>query len=214
MIETTGDEIGIILYTLGYNIIMDTTISVTKKIIEETKEFTYAIGYFSEMILPIIVLYFIYHDVFAHIVYFLCYFISIYLNIWFKNTIKEPRPKPFFRFLAIESTKKDAQQIYGMPSGHSQNAFYSIVYLYLYLRSVTPVYMTLPTPYFPEYYVWILISLCIGIITILERWLFRNHTMLQLCIGALIGSALGYIIFTVQMEVYDIYTTSSVLRDL
>lgn len=187
------------------------TITATKKTIEKTKDFTYAIGYFSEMILPIIVVFSIYHDLYAHIVYFVGYFVSVYLNIWLKNTIKEPRPKPFYKFLANESNKKDDQQKYGMPSGHSQNAFYSIVYLYLYLRSVTPVYMTLPTPYFPEYYVWILISLCIGIITILERWLFRNHTMLQLCIGALVGSALGYIIFTVQTEVYDLYTKGTTL---
>jgi len=177
---------------------MDLTISATKKTIEKTKDFSYAIGYFSEMILPIIVVFSIYHDMYAHIVYFLGYFVSIYLNIWLKNIIKDPRPKPFYKFLDNESTKKDTQQKYGMPSGHSQNAFYSIVYLYMY---------------FGSFYPWILICLGVGILTILERWLFRNHTLFQLCIGALIGSALGYIIFTIQTEVYEFYKTSSVLRD-
>jgi len=138
----------------------------------------------------------IYHNLYAHIVYFLGYFVSIYVNIWLKNTIKEPRPKPFYKFLANESTKKDDQQKYGMPSGHSQNAFYSIVYLYMYLGSFFP---------------WILICLGVGVLTILERWLFRNHTMFQLCIGALIGSALGYIIFTIQTELAEIYKKGTTL---
>jgi membrane-associated phospholipid phosphatase len=175
---------------------MDMTISVTKKAIEKTQDFSYAIGYFSEMILPIIVVFYIYHDLYAHIVYFVGYFISIYLNIWLKNTIKEPRPKPYFHFLANESTKKDDLTVYGMPSGHSQNVFYSIMYLYMYFRSFHP---------------WILISIGIGVLTIMERWLFRNHTLFQLCIGALIGSALGYIVFTVQTELLKIYKKGTTL---
>ena len=153
------------------------------KIIHGFTDFSYAIGYFSEMIISIIVVSILYYNIYEHLFYYLGFFVSIYLNIWLKNIIKNPRPKPFYKFLANEPTQPDVQA-YGMPSGHSQHVFYSIVYLYLTIRTLFP---------------WVFVCIGIGALTIMERWVFRNHTILQLIVGALIGCLLGYITVAIRI---------------
>lgn len=64
-----------------------------------------------------------------------------------------------------------------MPSGHSQLTFFSIVYTYLVTNKFIP---------------WTLLLLIIGCMTMYERYIFRNHTMLQLVSGAVLGSFIAY----------------------
>ena len=66
----------------------------------------------------------------------------------------------------------------GMPSGHAQVSFFSIVYGYLVKRQFIP---------------WTLLSFIIAFILIYERYVFKNHTVYQLISGVLIGSIFGYI---------------------
>jgi len=157
-------------------------VDLWNKTIHGFTDFSYAIGYFSEMIISIIVVSILYNDMYNHFFYFLGFFVSIYLNIWLKNIIKNPRPKPFYKFLAYEPTQVN-MQAYGMPSGHSQHVFYSIIYLYLTIHTLFP---------------WVFVCICIGALTIMERWVFRNHTMFQLIVGALIGCLLGYLTVIVR----------------
>jgi len=73
---------------------------------------------------------------------------------------------------------------YGMPSGHSQHLFVSIFYLYLSIK---------------DFYPWILlISSSIGMMTIVERWYFRNHTLNQLVAGAIVGSMFAFVIVYIR----------------
>ena len=72
----------------------------------------------------------------------------------------------------------DGSQNYGMPSGHAQLCFYSIAFLFAII---------------PKRHYWVLIVLIIiGILTLIQRWKFRRHTIKQLFAGSLVGTLMGY----------------------
>lgn len=70
---------------------------------------------------------------------------------------------------------------YGMPSGHAQTAFFSLVYVWLTYRNIkiTSVYMLLT------------------IITCIQRIITRKHYLDQVVIGAIIGGVLAVFFFTI-----------------
>jgi membrane-associated phospholipid phosphatase len=70
-----------------------------------------------------------------------------------------------------------------MPSGHSQNVFYSITYLFLTAKD--GIY-------------WLQLGLVIATLMVYERWTFHNHTLIQLFVGALFGIMLGWSVVTVR----------------
>jgi membrane-associated phospholipid phosphatase len=106
-------------------------------------------------------------------------------NQYLKPWIKSPRPSGPIKFLAHEKIMKDTNQ-YGFPSGHSQNMFYALAYLYFTIY---------------EFYPWVLVGCLIGMATIYERWAFRNHTVAQLLAGAAVGSAFAYAVVTIREEI-------------
>jgi len=150
--------------------------AIVKKIAEfvtELVQFAYAIGFFSELIITIIVVFLLHSHVYILMFYLIGFVFSVYLNRWMKGQVRDPRPDHPIKFLASESfTKaKPTDNFYGMPSGHSQQILYSIVYLYGTLREMN---------------IWLWICVAIGFFMILSRWLFRNHTVLQLFVGAVV----------------------------
>ena len=150
------------------------------ELFSEVEQFTYAIGFFSELMVCIIVLSVIYAQIYEHLVYLIGFTIGTYFNRYLKNLIQDKRPNKPVKFLASESFKTSgSNNFYGMPSGHSQHVSYSIMYLYLTTG---------------EWYPWVFICIIIGILMFYERWLFRNHTLLQLVVGALVGIAFAYFV--------------------
>ena len=143
--------------------------------------FLYAIGFFSEILLIIIVSILIHSHSFVFIVYLVAVVINGFLNRFLKKWIKGLRPKDPIKFLESEEFKN--KKNYGMPSGHSQNVFFSIVYLIL------TVYKNIES-YLP----WIFGCIFIGLLTLWERWIFHNHTLSQLFVGALLGSFIAYLV--------------------
>ena len=103
--------------------------------------------------------------------------VNIYLNEFLKLIIIEPRPSNQIKYLDDEYLT--GSHVYGMPSGHAQNAFFFIVYLML-LKGINTV---------------TLISLFIGFITLYQRWKYRKHDVKQLSVGAIIGSVFGYFMY-------------------
>jgi len=89
------------------------------------------------------------------------------LNRFLKTIIREERPSELI------SDKTDSAY-YGMPSGHSQQIFFSAMYLQLERVKYTEI-------------VWV-----IGLITMWERVTNRKHTVNQVIVGALIGLGVGY----------------------
>lgn len=143
--------------------------------------FLYAIGFFSEIILIIIVSVIIHSHFTDFIVYLVAVVINGFINRILKRIIKGIRPKNPIKFL--DSEKFNNKKAYGMPSGHSQSVFFSIVYLILTIYENINLYLP-----------WILTCILIGILTLWERWIFHNHTVSQLLVGAIIGSLFAYLV--------------------
>jgi len=140
-------------------------------------DFFYAVGFFSEIIMFALVIGLIYTNYLDTILFIVVFFLNILLNRFLKSTIKDPRPEDVKKFLYSEYISKK-HVAYGMPSGHSQNVFYSIVYLYL----SNPNYQ------------WLYLTMTIGILTLYERWKFHNHTINQLIVGMILGSSIAYLV--------------------
>jgi membrane-associated phospholipid phosphatase len=119
-------------------------------------------------------------------------FISSILNIILKGLFLEPRPtidqksfdlsfKHGKRFLFKDGMPYD---IFGMPSGHSQSTFFSTIFIYLALRKKNITY----------------IYLGVSLLTILQRVVYNHHTVLQVIVGAAIGSVVGYLFYYLATE--------------
>jgi len=103
------------------------------------------------------------------------------LNIILKLAIKEPRPSTDQK--AIEVAVVNGARIgfdkFGMPSGHAQNCGYCLTF----------ITMTLNNPL-----ITLLYSI-ISVISLFQRYLYNNHTILQLIVGFIIGSGFGGLIY-------------------
>lgn len=93
------------------------------------------------------------------------------LNRVLKPIIQDPRPVP------ISST-----DIYGMPSGHSQLAAYSLVFMALVLQEKRYGY----------YGTIILLFLGLTVATMAQRVAIKAHSLEQVIIGGIVGGLLGY----------------------
>lgn len=108
--------------------------------------------------------------------YLVITFISKLINSFLKNWYREPRP---IGARSILGETYEGPEKYGMPSGHAQSIFTSIVFLY----GVT------------EKTFWLYLELFIAGLTVLQRWKYKNHTPKQLFVGACLGAFIGYSAF-------------------
>jgi membrane-associated phospholipid phosphatase len=117
---------------------------------------------------------------------FLKFFVSGFilnniLNIILKLFIKEPRPNNEQK--AIEIGVVNGARIgfdkFGMPSGHAQNCGYCLAFITLTLNNhfITTLYAIIST------------------ISLLQRYFYKNHTILQLVVGLTIGTGFGYLTY-------------------
>lgn len=148
--------------------------------------FLHYIGYWGPIILLVIttILILIYKMAFFKY-YILFYFIGFVLNCVIKLILKEPRPKNqkhLYKFEKNKGIKSSIGQSFGMPSGHAQTSFYSLFTLLFIIKN----------------YIIGFIGFIITMITCWQRYIFRNHTLLQLFVGSL----LGILCFFVARNVY------------
>lgn len=114
------------------------------------------------------------------------------LNIILKGLIQEPRPIFDSKKIALmtKHTKDYFFQngipfdIYGMPSGHAQMAFFNSVFIYLSLKHKNLLYL----------------CLIISLFICYQRIKIQFHSILQVIIGAIIGSCFGYLIHQLARE--------------
>lgn len=137
-------------------------------------DFFNSLGYFGDYITFIITCALIFDRHIYFIFYIICFILERILNKYIKNRIKENRPSNPKKFLESDTFSKTK---YGMPSGHTQLTFFSIIYAYLVTKNIMP---------------WGILLLLIGLFVIYQRYIYRNHTMLQLIAGALLGSFIAY----------------------
>ena len=121
-------------------------------------------------------------------------FLNEILNLVLKGLIKEPRPsedpklfnialKHSIRFKFINGYPYD---IFGMPSGHSQSAFFSTLFIYLALKDIKIS----------------IIYLFISLLTMYQRVLFKHHTVLQVLAGSIAGILFaGFMYFMSQQKI-------------
>jgi len=145
--------------------------------------FLYSLGYFGEYITFLITCALIFNQHVYFIVYIIVFILNKLVNNYLKQFFKQDRPKNPKKFLDDEQFSKKKS---GMPSGHSQLTFFSVMYAYLVTN---------------KFYPWILLLLSIAIIVIYERLAFRNHTLGQLISGAVVGSIIAYLAYSLVGQI-------------
>jgi len=150
---------------------------IDKEVYSEFSKFFYAVGFFSELIMIILVCALLFNQHFDLLFYVIGININGLINRTLKPLLKGRRPNDPVKFLNSEKFVKNSNA-YGMPSGHSQSVFFSIVYLYLCTKQYVP---------------WVILGLCIGALMFYERWVFHNHTAAQLVVGAALGFGVAYV---------------------
>ena len=103
------------------------------------------------------------------------------LNIILKMIIKEPRPSKEQKFIEIGVTNGISFSFdkFGMPSGHAQNCGFSLAFITLVFNN----------PFITTLY------LIITLASLMQRYLYKNHTILQLIVGFIIGLFTGYVTY-------------------
>ena len=98
-----------------------------------------------------------------------------------KMLIKQSRP--IGDNLEIEilhvGNKRTTGDMYGMPSGHAQMAFFATTFMFCVLR---------------DYYL-LGLFLVTSFITLKQRYDYKNHTLSQLIVGTILGSVFGYLFY-------------------
>lgn len=105
---------------------------------------------------------------------------NIVANLILKNMFKDPRPKEDILLLDLGLTKDKRAPLdrYGMPSGHAQSVGFSCSFIYFTLRNTS--------------YLWFFFTyLLVSIITMFQRYKYKNHTFFQIVIGFIIGLFIG-----------------------
>ena len=111
------------------------------------------------------------------------FLLNIILNIILKLIIKEPRPLHDKKALEIGVVNgaRIGFDKFGMPSGHAQICGFCLTFITLTLSN---------------YPFWIITTFSIiTVLSLFQRYLFNNHTALQLLIGLIIGSLFGFLIY-------------------
>jgi membrane-associated phospholipid phosphatase len=142
------------------------------------------IGYYGPIILFIISLILLFNTKTFLYIYFIGFVISSIFNFIIKGIIKQKRPFKDFKTKIIKESRL-GNEIYGMPSGHSQSVMFSTLFLLLALKNdlITFIY------------------LIISGTTMWQRVYNYSHSPLQILIGGTIGSLFGYYAYKYSKKV-------------
>lgn len=93
------------------------------------------------------------------------------LNLILKMFFQELRPKIRNKF-----------DKFGMPSGHTQTSLYSTIFVFLTIKKKE----------------WLYLYLFISLIIMVQRVVCNYHTVMQVIVGAMVGSIFGYFVYDIQ----------------
>ena len=117
--------------------------------------------------------------------------INTILNFVLKNIIQQSRPhddqNAFNLLLNNRSNYFDSVtslDIFGMPSGHSQSALFSTVFIYLSFGRTNIVYF----------------YLLVTSVVLWQRISFGFHTIMQVFVGGVVGSLLAMFMFSIAQK--------------
>lgn len=118
--------------------------------------------------------------------FFYGYIFNIIVNSLLKWTIKMPRPLNDWKILelGITHTKRIGFDKYGMPSGHAQHCGFMLAFITLVLDSpfITGIYSIL------------------SLICLYQRYLYQNHTIIQIIVGFGVGLLVGYLFYEIATK--------------
>ena len=162
-------------------------IKISTYFMEMLSEFFNECGSYGPIILIFYSMYLLWNKNNLFFYYTVGVFIDNILNLILKGLILQPRPtidqKSFD--LALKHGKrfifKDGlpYDILGMPSGHSQSSLFSTIFIYLSLRNNNIIYT----------------YIAISLLTMFQRVTYNHHSVLQVCVGAIIGCFTGYFFY-------------------
>ncbi len=133
------------------------------------------IGFYAPFILVVINSYSMWEKYIYFIFYLIFIFINEGLNRYLKLIFKQPRPIGYGDNTEMRIVYKGAH-LYGMPSGHAQSVFFSLIYSWLVLES----------PYL------FIFELFICFVSLYQRIKYKKHTLNQVLIGSLVGGSFGF----------------------
>ena len=151
------------------------------------------IGKYGPIILIITSFYLLWNKPNLYFYYVVGVFINSILNIILKGIFLQPRPNEDIKDfnLALKNGRlfifKNGiipLDIFGMPSGHSQSAFFSCAFIYLALRQLNIL--------------WFYLS--ISFITIYQRVSYKYHSVLQVLVGGVIGVIFAYLVYYLSQQ--------------
>jgi dolichyldiphosphatase len=106
------------------------------------------------------------------------------LNSILKLIFKQPRPDENMKLFRLEMVQHETidwreYHRFGMPSGHSQETAFSLIYIIMVLQN-TKISV---------------LFLIIMLFTMFQRIYTKRHTILQVFIGAILGLIMGYLFY-------------------
>ncbi len=152
----------------------------------------YEFGEYGPVILILLSWYLLWdnHNLFFY--YTIGIFTNAILNSILKGIIQEPRPiydEKKIRLLTTHGKHYFFQNgipfdMFGMPSGHSQTAAFSTVYIYLALKKINLLYIYVP----------------LTILTFYQRVQLQFHSISQVIVGGIVGSSFANLIYNLARE--------------
>ena len=152
----------------------------------------YTIGTFGPLILIFLSIFLLWNNDNLFFYYIIGVFLNAILNLILKGLLQQPRPSEDIKQfnLALSNGKRFIfkngipHDIFGMPSGHSQSALFSTVFIYLALRKNNILY----------------IYLISSLITMSQRVIYNYHTILQVFIGGAVGAVFSYFVYQIARQ--------------
>lgn len=141
------------------------------------------IGFFAPQILLLTSIFILRNKMTLLSIYLFGFFINSIVNYILKGLFRDARPSEDIHLFNIEKTHSNSRigfDRYGMPSGHAQSVFYSTTFIYFASQNIT----------------LLLFYLAISFNSLRQRYHYKNHTMVQLFFGGILGFLLGYIFYT------------------
>lgn len=152
----------------------------------------YEFGEYGPIILIILSWYLLWDNKNLFFYYTVGIFANAVLNLIFKGIIQEPRP--IFDNNKVKILKTHGKNsfyqngipfdIFGMPSGHSQAAFFSTIFIYLAFKQTNLLYIYIP----------------LTLLTCYQRVKFQYHSISQIVVGAIVGLAFGRFVYQLARE--------------
>lgn len=149
-------------------------------------------GTYSPLILFFISIHLLWNNENLFFYYNIGIFINTILNLLLKGLLQQPRPTEDLKtfHLALTHGRKFVFRdgipfnIFGMPSGHIQSAFFSTAFIYLSLRQTNILYS----------------YLLFSFISMSQRVVYNHHTIFQVIVGAIVGTSFGYFMYYLAQQ--------------